>query len=286
MLTEVGCDVTFNKHKCTVQYNEKIILCGDKYPTTDLWTLPLGSVDMTTHRIKDTIPLAAPVVVDAHAHLPTPFACFTHTVQTKANSVRFLHQSRCSPRISTLLKAIRSGYLKGCPNVTAHRVTKYLNPSPATAKGHMKPPHQGIHSTQPKPTSLVPSPQMELPELPLFQEPRHYPGPVYGTMQGNTSSNSSPHCTANIIDNNNSPHKANLFFIAAFADKHRGTLYNNLTGLFPFQSLEGNVCFLVVYHYEMNAILALLINGFSNKSSLRHISKNMKCLNQRVVLSD
>jgi hypothetical protein len=44
-----------------------------------------------------------------------------------------------------------------------------------------------------------------------------------------------------------------------------GTLYNNLTGLFPFQSLEGNICFLVVYHFKTNAILALLINGFSNK---------------------
>jgi hypothetical protein len=29
-------------------------------------------------------------------------------------------------------------------------------------------------------------------------------------------------------------------------------------------SLEGNVCFLVVYHYEFNAILALPILGFSD----------------------
>jgi hypothetical protein len=42
-------------------------------------------------------------------------------------------------------------------------------------------------------------------------------------------------------------------------------LYKNLTGSFPFQNLKGNVCFLVVYHYETNAILALPISGFSNK---------------------
>ena len=30
-------------------------------------------------------------------------------------------------------------------------------------------------------------------------------------------------------------------------------------------SLEGNVCFLVVYHYETNAILALPISGFSDE---------------------
>jgi len=159
VLTEVGCDITFDKHKCTVQYNGKIILIGNKDPTTDLWTLLLGSVDMTTHHVKDTILLVALVLANAHAHLPTSITCFTHTARTKANSIHFAHQSLGSPCISTLLKAIRHGYLKGCPNMTtAKGVTKYLNPSPATAKGHMKQPHQGIHSTRPKPASPTPSP--------------------------------------------------------------------------------------------------------------------------------
>jgi hypothetical protein len=57
---------------------------------------------------------------------------------------------------------------------------------------------------------------------------------------------------------------ANLFCFAAFADIHTGTLYNDLTGTFPFMSLEGNKCFLVVYHYKSNAILALPISGFSD----------------------
>ncbi len=56
----------------------------------------------------------------------------------------------------------------------------------------------------------------------------------------------------------------NLYCFTAFADKHTGTIYNDLTGTFPFMLLEGNVCFLVVYHYESNAILALPISGFSN----------------------
>jgi hypothetical protein len=191
VLTEVGCNITFDKHKCTVQYNGKIILSGDKDPSTDLWTLLLGSVDMTTHCIKDAIPLVAPVLAGIHAHLPTAIGCFTHTVQTEANSIRFVHQSLCSPCISTLLKAIRCTYLKRFPNMTAQGVTKYLNPSPATAKGHMKQPHLGICSTQPKPTSPAPLPQMKLPVLPLFQESWHYPGPAYGAMQGN---HLSTHC--------------------------------------------------------------------------------------------
>ena len=78
---------------------------------------------------------------------PNVFGFFTHTVRTKANSIKFAHQSMCSPTISTLLKEIRRGYLDGCPNLSAIGVTRYLNPSPATAKGHMKRPHQGIRST-------------------------------------------------------------------------------------------------------------------------------------------
>ncbi len=55
-----------------------------------------------------------------------------------------------------------------------------------------------------------------------------------------------------------------FFFAAAFANKQTGTLYNDLTRAFPFMSLEGNICFLIEYHYETNAILALPIKGFSN----------------------
>ena len=87
----------------------------------------------------------------ANYTMPNPprneFGFFTHTVRTKANSIKFALQSMCSPTISTLLKAIRRGYLDGCPNLSAKGVTRYLNPSPATAKGHMKRPHQGIRST-------------------------------------------------------------------------------------------------------------------------------------------
>jgi hypothetical protein len=123
-----------------VKYNGRVILVGGKDLDTNLWTLSLGSTSMTSHCIDDAILPVALVYADAHAHLSTQIAFFTHTVQTKANSIRFAHQSLCSPKISTLLKAIGHGYLKGCPNLTANGVTKYLNPSPATAKGHMRRP--------------------------------------------------------------------------------------------------------------------------------------------------
>jgi hypothetical protein len=241
-LTDAGCNVTFDRERCTVQYNGKIILSGGKDPAMNLWTLPLGSNGMTSHHIHDAILLAAPVCTDAHAYLSTKIAFFTHTVQTKANSTRFAHQSLCSPKISTLLKAIQRGYLKCCPNLTAKEVSKYLNQSPATVKGHMKCPRQGIRSTQTR-GSLTNATNVTTADLPII---------AHDNDDDNNSSHFAPqggnqHSNATVIEaNDGSTRGANLFCFGAFADKQMGTLCNNLTGIFPFISLEGNHCFLIV----------------------------------------
>ncbi len=46
-------------------------------------------------------------------------------------------------------------------------------------------------------------------------------------------------------------------------------------------SLEGNVCFLTVYHYESNAILALPISGFSNKVIFTTYKQQFKLLESK-----
>jgi len=82
-------------------------------------------------------------------------------VRTKAKSICFV------AKIFTLLKAIRCGYLKGCPNLTAKGVSKYLNQSPATVKGHMKCPRQGIRSTQTR-GSLTNATNVTTADLPII----------------------------------------------------------------------------------------------------------------------
>jgi hypothetical protein len=48
--------------------------------------------------------------------------------------------------------------------------------------------------------------------------------------------------TANVnVIHDNDISNSNLFCFAAFADKQTGTMYNNLTVLFPYMSLKGNV---------------------------------------------
>jgi hypothetical protein len=98
--------------------------------------------------------------------------------------------------------------------------------------------------------------------LPLFQAPRAYPGPAYGAILGNHPPSFGP----NIIDDDETEAIANVFCFGAFADKRDGVVYNDLTGLFPFMSLDGSVCFFVLYHYEANAILATPVAGLDDKS--------------------
>jgi hypothetical protein len=144
-----------------------------------------------------------------------------HSVQTQANAVKFAHQSLCNPKISTLLKATRKSFLKGCPNMTKKLITKYLNASPGTAKGHMKRSRHGIKSTCPKPPKVrlqpvptmptvpsQPAAQIEPPVLPILNKGPVYPGPACGMTSG-----------PNLIGSDEDESIANIFCFRAFADK-------------------------------------------------------------------
>ena len=70
---------------------------------------------------------------------------------------------------------------------------------------------------------------------------------------------------------------ANVFCFGAFADKTSGIVYNDLTGSFPLVSLEGSICFFVLYHYKSNCILASPIKGMDDRTifeAYKSISKN------------
>ncbi len=152
VLCEAGYLVLFTKLECNVIYKKKVILRGYKDPSTNLWTLPIkanendikGKVD-TPHKnppaskATKTIDLGTKSI-DSTTFKRIDLAAFTHSIRTQANSIMFAHQSLCNPKISTLLKVTQHGFVQGCPNMAEGLILKYLNPSPATAKGHMKQP--------------------------------------------------------------------------------------------------------------------------------------------------
>ncbi len=59
---------------------------------------------------------------------------------------------------------------------------------------------------------------------------------------------------------------ASIFCFEAFANRNSGIVYHDLTGLFPCVTFDGSVCFFVLYHYELNAILITPIAGLDNMS--------------------
>jgi hypothetical protein len=85
----------------------------------------------------------------------------------------------------------------------------------------------------------------------------------------------------NIIDNDNDQTIANVFCFGAFADKIFSVVYNDWTSKFPYISLDGNVCFFVMYHYKTNAILATSIPGLDSASILVAYKENFECLESK-----
>ncbi len=269
LLCKAGCTVVFDDKKCDVMYNSMVILRGFKDPSTDLWPLPIPKTVCITPG--PTVLPQSGLCIDraphlkleaGHNHPAITVASFTHSVHTCSNGGKFAHQSLCNPKISTLLKAVQKGFLKGCPNMTEMFILKYLNASPATTKECMKRPQHGIRSTRPKPAAkghpnAIPGPvaQIAPPVLPLFNDIPVYPGPGHATQPG-----------PNIIVEDDDDSTANIFCFGAFANKNSGIVYHDLTGCFPFMLFDGSMCFFMLYHYESNAILATPIAGLDNDS--------------------
>ncbi len=178
-----------------------------------------------------------------------------------------------NPRNSTLLKAVRCGFLNGCPNISKKLILKYLNPSPGTAKGHMKRPRHGICSMTPKGVPPALQAINAAPQLLVRDTPIVLAQPPLSIASSHKEDvwniplipNHIPHPNV-ILDDKLGPSVANIFAFGAFIDKNSGIVYHDLTGSSPFISLDGSVCFFVLYHYELNCILADPITALDDKT--------------------
>jgi hypothetical protein len=134
-------------------------------------------------------------------------------------------------------------------------ILKYLNPSAATAKGHMKRPRHGIRSTRTRTPVKMTDAGVPVEHVPAIL-------PVDNALPEYQHHPSGPHLIADDVDQS----IANIFCFGAFADKQCGIVYHDMTGLFPFMSFDGSVCFFVLYHYQSNAILATPTAGLDDKT--------------------
>ncbi len=215
-------------------------------------------------------------------------ASFSYAHTNKTNNVKFAHQSLCNLPIASLIKATNAGFLKGAPHLDAHSVQKYLFDldahsvqkylfaSLATSKGHMKQPRKGIQSTcTTKPMTatqvypLLPRPQqVEDHTMPGLSHPQH------NNKVGNRTIGLPPYLIQELNDNS----IANIICFGAFADKLSGVVYNNCTGNFPYMSLDGNICFFVMYHYKTHTILITPIACLDSECILEAYKSNFEFL--------
>jgi hypothetical protein len=74
-----------------------------------------------------------------------------------------------------------------------------------------------------------------------------------------------------------SAHK--MFFLAALADLHTGTMYTNGTGAFPVQSFRNMQYVFVAYIYNLNAILICVIPSKTNGAMIAVLTDILANLN-------
>ena len=63
--------------------------------------------------------------------------------------------------------------------------------------------------------------------------------------------------------------------------KNSGIVYHDLAGSFPFMLLDRSICFLILYHYNLNCILASPIAGLNDKSIFAAYEKMFKELESK-----
>jgi hypothetical protein len=135
----------------------------------------------------------------------------------------------------------------------------------------MKRPRYGIKSTTPKrkSTTFGTPPQVKLPSVQDISEPDSidvYPPDLQVAGM------------PNIIADDSVDSIANVFCFGALADKNTGIMYHDMTGNFPFMSLDGCICYLVMYHYESNAIIATPIDGMDDITIFEAYKRNFEML--------
>ncbi len=99
---------------------------------------------------------------------------------------------------------------------------------------------------------------------------------MLGLIPDNSDKDNDNEPQPTFIDDIDDESITNVFCFGAFANKNTSVVYNDCTGNFPFMSLNGNVCFFVMYYYKTNAIFATPIPGIDSENILNAYKKNFQ----------
>jgi hypothetical protein len=173
---------------------------------------------------------------------PTAHAYSLYKCSTTHKLMHFYYACLNYPVVSTLIKAINAGYLRGWPGLTSDRVHRHINVSVKSKQGHMNQVPQGLQSMQPT-SATVP---IALP-----------------SNQVDSNMDNAPQVPANICTHH------------VFMTVHliTGCVSSDNTGHFPVTSNQGNTYIALFYIYDANAIWLVPIKNRSKEELLRAVTE-------------
>jgi hypothetical protein len=203
-LCDAGCTIEFTATTVEVKLCDNLVLQGNRTPP-GLWIFQLPTND-------------SPVLPDDNSMLPQMNSAIG--APKAAELVVYSHATLFSPAISTLEQALKRGYIRNFPGLTAKTLQRHPPRSVATAKGHLDQVRQNLHSTRVKPTDLPPT------------------------------------TTDDAFPPQEMPTSECYVMAAPMPTAPAGKYYTDQTGRFPCTSSSGNNYVLIAYHYDCNCILA------------------------------
>jgi hypothetical protein len=194
-LCDDDCIALFTKYDVQIYKDGKVIIVGQRNNVNGLWHIPLAPKETNTaqsqHSANSTI----------------------RNVKTKQDLAAFLHA-----QYSTFLRAIRRNHFESWPGLTTTLITKHLQKSLATSKGHLRMEQQKIQSTKIT-TDLDFATSLDI--IPT-QEPNNL--------------------------------RTNAVIATILTDTDLRKSYSDQTGKFPVQSSRGYNYVMILYDYDSNVI--------------------------------
>jgi hypothetical protein len=120
-LCDAGCTIEFTATTVEVKLHDNLVLQGNRTPP-GLWIFQLPTND-------------SPVLPDDNSMLPQMNSAIG--APKVAELVVYSHATLFSPAISTLEQALKRGYIRNFPGLTAKTLQCHPPRSVATAKGHL-----------------------------------------------------------------------------------------------------------------------------------------------------
>lgn len=217
-LVDEGNEVLFRKHDAIVrrESDKRIVLRGWRDDSNRLWRVPINDEIMET----------PPTCLSFNTfQVHSVYDC-----QGEKEITRFYHATLFSPVKSTLIKAVKKGYLRGWPGLKAQAIQVHIRNEEATVKGHMNQTRQGIRSTKNN-NQQREDDSMET----SLQEPEN--------------------------------ERTNVVFCAV--EELEGRISTDQTGFFPRTSARGMKYVMIFYVYDANYIKGVPIKNRTHNEFLR-----------------